>query len=297
MSKAAEHLVITQGAVSQQIRHLEEALGLQLVERGGRELLVTEAGAAVANASSTALRDIEAVVEVAQLHRGLAVGSLKVGASPTCASHHLPPLLAAFTRELPKAEVAVTVGTSPAVAGLVVSGQLDCGIVEGPIGRHRLVERRVVDDEVIAVVGAAHPLASARRVTATELSAYRYLCRDPLTESPRAGSLEAHAAGMLGAAFRSASRLVLTNPDAIRAAAIEGLGYAVLPTLAVRRELQSGSLVQLPIASRRRWIRAIRRPESRVPAVERLWALLPPEPGEPDARTARTTSRARSRSR
>ena len=287
MSRAAEELFITQGAVSQQIRHLEQALGLQLIERGGRELLVTEAGAAVASACSTALRDVETVIEVAHLHRGLAVGSLKVGASTTCSSHHLPPLLAAFTHELPLADVAVMVGTSPFVAELVATGQLDCGLIEGPTGKQRLDERRVAHDEIIVVIGAGHPLAALAKISVSDLATHRYLCREPVSASPRRGSLEAHAAVMLGRAFHESSRLVLTHPDAVRAAAIEGLGYAVLPTLTAERELGDGSLVRLPIPSRRRWIRAIRRPESRVPAVDRFWALLPPEPNGDQANRAR----------
>jgi DNA-binding transcriptional LysR family regulator len=298
MSKAAEELFVTQGAVSQQIRHLEAALGLQLVERGGRELLVTEAGAAIASACSTAVRDAETIIEVAQLHRGLAVGSLKVGASSTCASHYLPALLAAFTRDMPLAEVAVTVGNSPSVATMVASGELDCGLIEGPAGKQRLDERRVVEDEAVLIVGVDHPLAGLKTVEAADLVGHRYLCRQPITVPPRNGSLEAIAASMVGVAFQESSRLVLTHPDAIRAAAIQGLGFAVLPRVSVARELEDGSLVQLPVPGRKRWIRALRRPGSHVPAVERFWALLPAEPSDV-ARSAarRSTARTRARSR
>jgi DNA-binding transcriptional LysR family regulator len=278
MSKAAAERSLTQSAVSQQVRRLEDALGLQLVERGGRELLVTDAGAAVASACSTALRDLETISEVAHLHQGLVLASLRIGVSPTCSSYYLPPLLAAFTRDVPTAEVAVTVGTSPSICELVATGLLDCGLIEGPTGKHRVEERALVRDEVILLAGARHPLARAKRIAAGDLAAHRFLCRLPATTSPRAGSLEEHAAAMLGEAFYGSARLVFTQPDAIRAAAIEGLGFAVLPAVTAKRELEDGSLVKLPVPGRTRWIRAVRRAESRAPAVERFWALLPPEP-------------------
>lgn len=68
---------------------------------------------------------------------------------------------------------------------------------------------------------------------------------------------------------------MLNQLDAVQAAALSGLGYAVLPLVAVLRELKDRTLVRLPLASKSRWIRAVRRAASRVPAVDEFWRFLP----------------------
>jgi len=80
---------------------------------------------------------------------------------------------------------------------------------------------------------------------------------------------------MLGSAYKASPRLELSHLDAVRSAAVEGLGYAVLPRVAIERDLERGVLVQLDIAPRKRWITAIRRRSSRVPVVDAFWSVLP----------------------
>jgi DNA-binding transcriptional LysR family regulator len=80
---------------------------------------------------------------------------------------------------------------------------------------------------------------------------------------------------MLGDAYDQSPHLVLNQLDAVQAAALSGLGYAVLPLVAASRELKERTLVRLPVASKSRWIRAVRRTASRVPAVDEFWRFLP----------------------
>src|SRR5579864_2153210 len=90
VSRAAASLFLTQGAVTQQIRHFERAVGIQLLERDGRRVRLTDAGRTVAAACRAALRSLEVVEDTAQSVKALKTGSLHLGASPTCASYYLP---------------------------------------------------------------------------------------------------------------------------------------------------------------------------------------------------------------
>src|SRR5581483_12523519 len=83
MSGAARSLFLTQGAVSQQVAHLESALGLKLLERSGRRARLTEAGNAIAVACEAAIRAVDGVSEQARRLTTLEQGSLHMGASPT----------------------------------------------------------------------------------------------------------------------------------------------------------------------------------------------------------------------
>src|SRR5487761_744738 len=269
MSRAASEVKLTQGAVTQQVHHFERALGLQLIERTRHGIRLTPAGSAVAQACLSAARELESIEEAARLHRTMEIGALRIGAGPTCAGHYLPPLLARFVQEFPQVEIAVTVGNSPSIAEQVASGQLDCGLIEGPAFDTKLEERLLLEDELVVVTGSGHPLARSKHVRLADLVPHRYLSREP------GSALEHSAREMLGDAYEQSPHLVLNQLDAVQAAVLSGLGYAVLPLVAVSRELKDRTLLRLPLPSKLRWIRAIRRMASRVPAVDEFWRFLP----------------------
>jgi DNA-binding transcriptional LysR family regulator len=274
LSRAAESLALTQGAVTQQLRHLERALDLQLIERSGHGMRLTPAGIEVAAACAAATRELEGIAETARLQRSLGMGRLRIGASPTCANHYLPPLLAQYMKRWPSVDIQVVAESTPAIAEKVAAAELDCGLVEGPVKQGNLETFDLYQDIVVAVVSSKHPLGKMRGRNASELSAHRYLAREV------GSATETLAKEMLGKAYGASPRLELSQLDAVRSATVAGLGYAVLPRVAIERELERGQLVQLDIAEKKRWITVIRRQSSKVPVVEAFWAVLPrPQPG------------------
>jgi len=277
VSKAAASLFLTQGAVTQQLRHFESALGLRLLERDGRGVRLTDAGRNLAVSCRAALRAVEVVEETAQGMRFLQSGSLHIGASPTCASYYLPSRLAAFAQRYPAVELNVAVDTSAAINAQVHAGALDCGLIEGtPLPDLRASV--LAHDELILVVHRDHPLAQLeRRPTSAQLSKYRYLGRGP------AWSAEQSVRAMIGDAYDRSETMNLGHPEYVRAAAVAGLGYAALPLLAVEADIASGLLVRLAGHSSRRAIRAIRRQPSGGPSLEEFWLLLSPKASAPAA--------------
>ena len=269
LSRAADTLALTQGAVTQQLRNLERALDLQLIERSGHGMRLTPAGVEVAAACAAAARELEGIAETARMQRALGMGRLRIGASPTCANHYLPTLLAPYVKRWPKVDIQVVAESTPAIGDKVSSAELDCGLVEGPIRQDNLESLNLYQDVVIAVVGAKHPLGKMSSRTGADLRAHRYLAREV------GSATETLAQQMLGLAYGTSPRLELTHLDAVKSATLAGLGYAVLPRVAIERELERGQLVQLEIPERKRWITAIRRRQSRVPVVEAFWTVIP----------------------
>src|SRR5260370_37720565 len=82
ISQAAASLYLTQAAVTQQVRHLERAVGLQLLERDGRRVRLTDAGRSLAETCRAALRGIDVVEEAAQALTHLQAGVLHRGPPP-----------------------------------------------------------------------------------------------------------------------------------------------------------------------------------------------------------------------
>jgi DNA-binding transcriptional LysR family regulator len=272
ISKAAASLFLTQGAVTQQVRHFERAVGLQLLERDGRGVRLTDAGRTLAIACRAAMRSVQVLEDSAESMKSLQAGSLHLGASPTCASYYLPARLAGFTKQHPGIKLSMIVEPSAEINRQVIAGALDCGIIEGRPDPELLA--KVLDhDELILVAHRDHPLASLRRVTPAELARHRFLGRGPAWSAE-----QQNVRDMIGEAYDHSETLNLGHPEYVRAAALAGLGYATLPRLAVAADLASGALKRLPGRSSFRAITAIRRNDQGGPALEEFWQLLARNP-------------------
>ena len=248
VTRAAETLHLTQGAVTQQIHNFEKALEMRLLERDGRGLRLNEAGRSLATSCRAALRAFELVGESARALKSLQVGSLHLGASPTCATYYLPPLLADFTNRFQDITLNVTVEPSAEINEKVRAGVLDCALIEG-LTDPELMSVVLYWDELVLVAHPGHPLAQLPRTSPAE--------RD-----------------MIGYAYDQSPVLNLGHPEYVRAAALAGLGYAALPLLAVTADLEVGLLKRLPVASMKRAISATRRSSAGGPTLEEFWYFL-----------------------
>ena len=267
VSKAAASLFLTQGAVTQQLRHFERGLGLQLLERDGRRVRLTGAGRELAVACRATLRSVEVLEETARSMRTLSSGSLHVGASPTCAGFYLPARLAEFARRNPGVKLEVKVEPTSDLNKLVVAGALDCALIEGEAD-DALDVAVLAEDELILVAHRDHPLSALRQVTSADLGEHRYLRRGP------AFSAESRIKSMLGEVYERLETLNLGHPEYVHAAAVAGLGFAALPRLAVQSDIAAGVLRALATPPIIRSILAIRRRSVGGPTLEAFWRFL-----------------------
>jgi DNA-binding transcriptional LysR family regulator len=277
ISKAAAALFLTQAAVTQQVRHFEKAVGLQLLERDGRRVRLTDAGRTLAEACRAALRSVQVMEDTATAIKDLAAGSLHVGASPTCATYYLPAPLAEFTRRHPSIKLDVAVAPTAELNRRVIAGSLDCALIEGEADAE-LVTVELSPDELILVAHPDHPLSHLRRITPADLAKYRYMRRGSEF------SAERHVRRMIGDAYDRFESLNLGHHEYVRAATIAGLGFAALPKRAVVGDLRSGLLKSLPVPPMVRSICAVRRPSRGGPAQEAFWSLLTGDQGPASGR-------------
>ena len=280
ISKAAASLFLTQGAVTQQVRHFEVALGLQLLERAGRGVRLTDAGRALAIACRAALRSVEILEDTARSMKTLEAGSLNLGASPTCATYYLPSRLAIFSSRYPSVKLTLTVEPSAALSAQVLAGAIDCALIESEPPAD-LIAVVLAHDELVLVAHRDHPLSQLPHVTSAQLAKHRYLGRGPTWAA------ELNVRAMVGRAYDVSEVMNLGHPEYVRAAAIAGLGYAALPLLAVEADLASGVLKRLPGPSSTRAISAIRRRSEGGRTLEAFWRHLTGE-----ARTSLGSRRA-----
>ena len=142
LTRAANELGLTQSAVSQAVRQLEELLDAQLFVRTGRGIILTEAGEILISHVGELIAGVNTAQNYFMQLRSLEAGSLKIGASDTLSRHILLPHLCAFHEKYPKVNIQVTNRTSEETVGLLKRGKVDVGFVNLPVesGKELLIE-------------------------------------------------------------------------------------------------------------------------------------------------------------
>ena len=240
-SEAAGRLGVTQPAVSQQVRSLEQRLGVQLLDRSGRRVEPTEAGLRLYRGAQKLLALEEQLVEEIAEPEGPLHGTLELGASTGPAAIVVPLLLCEFQRANPELRVQLSVFDTQSVVEQVAERRLELGIV-GAARRHRSVAfEPFFRDEVILACPPEHPFAG-RTVKLAELD------QGPLI-------LMQHGAGvrqMVEDELRRSGRKVrdleapleLGLQESVRTAVQAGYGVAFISRRAVESELAAGTLAE-----------------------------------------------------
>ena len=240
-SDAATRLGVTQPAVSQQVRALEQRLGQQLLDRSGRRVEPTEAGLRLYRGAQRMLALEEQLLEElaepdAPLH-----GTLEIGASTGPAAIVLPLLLCEFQRDNPALRVALNVSDTQSVVELVADRRLELGIV-GAARRHRSVAfEPFFRDEVILACPPGHPFAG-RTVEQDELAG------GPLILMQQGAGVRQMVEDELrkgGHKLRDLEvPLELGLQESVRSAVQGGFGVGFISRRAVETELAAGTLAE-----------------------------------------------------
>ena len=178
-TRAAEHLHMTQPAVTFQIKQLEEHFDTRLLDRGHGKITLTPAGELVlAYAEKILGLSAELDSRVSELTDELA-GQIKIGTSTTIAAYWLPRVLEGFKRRYPGVLPRVIVGTSKLTEDRVAARDLDIGLIEIATEQQSIERRPATRDELLVICSPDHPLAKFEQLTARDLVGHPFIDRDP----------------------------------------------------------------------------------------------------------------------
>jgi DNA-binding transcriptional LysR family regulator len=234
-TQAAANAHVAQPGVSAQIRQLERELGQTLLDRTGRTVRPTPAGAAIVPYARTVLNALDGIRQTTDELAGLVRGHLTLGmvASISTLRIDLPALLAGFHREYPGIEITLTEDRSDQLLTGVRNGHLDLAFIGvGPDTSTGGLDIHVVASEpVVIAVSAEHPLARRRSVSLTSIREHA------LITLPRGTGLRSR----IDAAFHSAGyqpRITFeaSDPRLLATLARHGLGAAIIPASAAKYE-------------------------------------------------------------
>jgi LysR family transcriptional activator of glutamate synthase operon len=229
-SRAAEDLGIPQPAISQQIKALERELNVQLFDRTGKRVSLTDAGRALLPHARQILAAVAAAENEIRERSSLARGTASLGAPPTVSVHLLPNQLTEFKRRYPGLEVTLREAGTEILLKWVEEGQLDLAIVSADLLPPVVESTPFLEEEYLLIVSSQHPLSQAARKTVrlADLSAESFILfpegyrlRELTLSACRRAGFEPKVA-LDGGAMQSTLEFVAA-----------GLGVALVPKLAL----------------------------------------------------------------
>jgi DNA-binding transcriptional LysR family regulator len=214
--------------------------GAKLLDRVGRGVQLTEAGALLLVEARAVLARAEAATLALSQLGNLKRGTLAVQASHTIANYWLPRHLVAFRHKYPGIDIRLTIGNTAQCAAAVLEGAADIAFIEGMIEDPMLTKEQVARDQTVIVVGTEHAWSTIDR-----LEPERLIETDWVLREPGSGTRSTFEAALQGFGVSpGALRLVLELPsnEALRAAVEAGLGATVISASVAAPSLEAGLL-------------------------------------------------------
>ncbi len=185
-SQSASKNNITQSAVSQQIRSLEEMYGVVFFERGGKKFSTTPEGQIFEQAAREVLDIYEGIGSRLHELRDIVVGPLRVATVYSIGLHQLPAKLVKFREAHPDVEVLMEYKRSAAIYDDVAEGRADLGLVPYPIRGRGIIADVFDEDEMVIICPPTHKLAKKKKVKLQELQGERFVAFEPDTPTRKA---------------------------------------------------------------------------------------------------------------
>lgn len=269
-SRAGDAIALTQPAVSRSILELESQLGLKLLDRTTREVVLTEAGQSLAARLGRVLDELDQTLLDVQGMAHARRGKVRVASSPTLSAQLMPACIAACARQEPEIQLVLLDRIQQDVLDSVRSGEVDFGVVIEPSAAEDLQTETILDDPFVLVVPRGHGLAGHRSVRWSMLRGHALVLLDHASGSRRlideallAHGVQAEVAQQLG------------HPTTVFRMVEAGIGISVMPALAVPPQ-GLGALVALPLTPRvqRQVMLVHRRNRAPSPLAQRVWRLV-----------------------
>jgi DNA-binding transcriptional LysR family regulator len=273
MTRAAQSLNLTQSATSAAIAALETRYAVKLFNRIGRRIELTDAGRLFVVEARAVLARASAAETVLADFADLSKGSLALAASQTVGNYWLPPLIHRYQTQYPGIRLSLAIGNTEQVAAWVIEGSADLGLIESDIDEPALAVQPVADDELVLVVGAAHPWAKKRTVAPRDLKTIRWVLREH--GSGTRAVFESALAKFGVAAGDLDVALELPSNEAVRSAVAAGAGATVISKLVVTALLKTRALVALDLPLEKRRFSILRHKERyQTQAVREFYRLV-----------------------
>ncbi|HUH91362.1 MAG TPA: LysR substrate-binding domain-containing protein [Lysobacter sp.] len=227
--RAAAASFVSQPTLSTQIRKLEEELGVALVERAPRKVMLTPVGREIVERARKVLSDVDQMGEIARRSQDPEAGTIRLGMFPTLGPYLLPHVLPDLRERFPRLEMLLVEEKTDALLTRLREGRLDAALLALPIHDDQLHVEPLFDEPFLLAVPNRHPLAAQKTLDLHELDHVPLLL---LEEGHCLRDQALDVCRMAGAGERDGFRA--TSLETLRQMVASGVGLTLLPVLAVQ---------------------------------------------------------------
>jgi len=219
--KAADACFVSQPTLSTQIRKLEDELGVALVERAPRKVMLTAAGQDVVLRARRIVAEVEQMKESARRSRDPESGSMRLGVFPTLGPYLLPHIVPQLRERFPQLELLLVEEKSDVLLQRLRDGKLDAALLALPVHDEQLHAELLFEEPFVFAAPQRHPLAARASVSMALLLEDGHCLRDQALDVCR----------LSGANEKSGFRA--TSLETLRQMVAAGVGVTLLPALSV----------------------------------------------------------------
>ncbi|MFN8987492.1 MAG: LysR substrate-binding domain-containing protein, partial [Burkholderiales bacterium] len=226
--RAADASFVSQPTLSTQLKKFEEELGVSLIERNPRNVMLTAVGEAVVARARVMMREADEIRAIARRSKDPESGLLKLGIFPTLGPYLLPHIIPAMVARYPKLELILVEEKTEVILRKLHDGELDCGVLAMPIPEDNLHVEFLFEEDFVLAVPKLHPMAKQKRAKLADLAEEKLLLLDD-GHCLRDQALE--VCQMAGAGERSGFRA--TSLETLRHMVAANAGMTLMPALTV----------------------------------------------------------------
>lgn len=243
-TKAAEKLNLTQPAVSQHIKFLEDSQKVKLIERTGHSIHLTEEGLIL-------LKYIEKIYALeknlnSELNNASSIiKNYSVGATRTIGGYVFPEILGRFKDSNPNINIILTVSNTEKIIEKVIDNSVELALVEGPFDKEKFKYELFMKDELVLTVSPNHPFASKSEVEFEEIAGSNLILREK-GSGTRQIIEDRFATEGYGKKIIT-PYMEIGSISAIKALVESNLGCTIISKACIKKELKLGTLITVPI--------------------------------------------------
>ena len=268
--RAGDRVGLTQSAISRSIRELEEQLGVKLLDRTTREVLLTATGQRLTAQLTRVLEELDGVLAAAREAGEQAKGTVRVASSPTLSASLMPACLAACGQRYPQVQLQILDQVQRLNLDSVLSGEVDFGLVVDPRAHPGLEGEAVLSDPFCLVLRPDHALAAQPDVHWQQLQDAPLVLLDG-----NSGSRPLIEAALAAQGVAAQVVQQLGHSSAVFRVVEAGIGISVSPRLALPLPAGSQLTVRPLLPEIRREVMLVRRAgRSLSPLAEKVWQLM-----------------------
>ena len=238
--RAAESCHVSQPTLSTQIKKLEDELGVQLIERAPRQVMLTPAGQEILERARRVIAEVEQMRETGRRTSDPEAGSVRLGLFPTLGPYLLPHVVPNIRRRFPRLELLLVEEKTEVILQMLREGRLDAAVLALPLHEEWLATELLFEEPFLLALPSGHPLARQRELKLAELSEQHLL----LLEDGHCLRDQALAVCHLaGAGEKEGFRA--TSLETLRQMVAAGVGITLLPILAVKPPVPASDSIRL----------------------------------------------------